>query len=290
MPPPEISPPAEGVFFVSSFNGVVMILNLKSIEENCEEFFNLYAIADEKARVMCKRKHIHTQEVAKNSLYIANALNLSKYDQNIAWTIGYLHDFARFGQAVVTQTFKDSEAYNHAHNGTKLLFQHGMIEGIIDNYDDISDEDKILMEKAIYHHGDLILPVDLTEREKLFCDIIREADKIDIFRAVVTTGYETMYGASKEEIAQTDISAEIESAFYNRATADYKKRKTPADFLLAHQALFFGLNMKAGKIKVIKDGYLKKMMDITFLNPKTQERYVKIKKCLEAEFEIGKET
>ena len=257
------------------------IFDKVSIENNCEEFFNLYAITDGKVRLMCERKIVHTREVAKNSLYLAKSLDFSEYDSDLAWAIGYLHDFARFGQAVLTQSFKDSDKYNHAFNGASLLFDYGMIEGIIENYDDICDEDKIVMKKAIYHHGDLTLPEGLTAREKLFCEIIREADKIDIFRAIISTGYEIMYGATKEEIAKTDISPEIEVAFYNYTTADYKKRRTLADFLLAHQCLFFGLTMKEGKRKAVEDGYLKKMTEIEFINPKTQERYLNMKKCLE---------
>ena len=263
---------------------MVSIFDKDEVKMNCDEFFTLYLDTEEKIRVMCERKFIHTQEVAKNSVYLAKKLNLDEYDVDLAFIIGYLHDFARFSQALLTQSFVDSDKYNHAYLGAKLLFQHNMIEDIIENYDNIPTEDKTVMEKAIYYHGDLTLPKNLTNREKIFCEIIREADKVDIFRAIVTTGYEKMYGATKEEIAKSDISEEIEAAFYKRATADYKKRKTKADFLLAHQALYFGLTMKAGKEKVIKDGYLKQLMDITFVNPKQQQKYLKMQKCLKAEF------
>ena len=265
------------------FYGDIMtsIFDKNEIKNNCDNFFTLYLDTEEKIRVMCERKFIHTQEVAKNSIYLAQKLNFDEYDSDLAFIIGYLHDFARFSQALLTQSFVDSDRYNHAYLGAELLFKHNMIGDIIENYDDISAEDKIVMEKAIYYHSDLTLPVNLTDREKLFCEIIREADKIDIFRAIVTTGYEKMYGATKEEIAKTNISKEIEAAFYKRTTADYKTRKTKADFLLAHQALYFGLTMKAGKEKVIKDGYLKQLTDITFVNLKEQQRYLKMQKCLE---------
>ena len=256
------------------------IFDKQAIKRNCEEFFDLYAVKDELVQRMCSRKITHTRDVAKNSLYLAEALHFNEYDETLAWVIGYLHDFARFGQAIITHTFKDSDRYNHAHIGAKLLFRYGMIEDIIGNYKDINAEDKIVMEKAVYHHGDLELPPDLTPREKLFCEIIRDADKIDIFKTIVTTGYEVMYGANREEVAKTDISPEIEEAFYNRKTVDYKKRKTLADFLLAHQALFFGLKLKAAKQKAIEDGFLQQLTEIEFANPKTEEKYFRMKKYL----------
>ena len=263
---------------------MISIFNKDEIKRNCDEFFTLYLDTEDKIRVMCERKFVHTQEVAKNSIYLAKKLNLDEYDVDLAFTIGYLHDFARFSQALLTQSFIDSDRYNHAHLGAELLFHHNMIGDIIENYDDIPSEDKIVMEKAIYYHGDLILPENLTDREKLFCEIIREADKIDIFRAIVTTGYEKMYSATKEEIAKTNISEEIEATFYKHTTADYTKRKTKADFLLSHQALYFGLNMKEAREKVIKDGYLKELMNIEFTNIKQQQKYLKMQKCLKAEF------
>jgi len=93
-----------------------------------------------------------------------------------------------------------------------------------------------------------------------------------------------MYSATKEEIAKTNISEEIEATFYKHTTADYTKRKTKADFLLSHQALYFGLNMKEAREKVIKDGYLKELMNIEFTNIKQQQKYLKMQKCLKAEF------
>ena len=89
-----------------------------------------------------------------------------------------------------------------------------------------------------------------------------------------------MYGANKEEIAKTDISLEIEEAFYNKKTANYKKRKTLADFLLSHQALFFGLKLKVAKQKAIKDGFLQQLTEIEFLNPETEEKYLRMKKSI----------
>ena len=256
------------------------IFKKRQIKKNCEDFFSLYNMTTGDIGAMCKRKITHSREVAKNSTYLAKKLKLSEYDVTLAWIIGYLHDFARFGQAIITRTFKDSDRYNHAHIGAHLLFRRGMIADIILNYDEIPSKDKIVMRKAIYHHGDLNLPDNLTEREILFCDIVREADKIDIFRAIATAGYKEMYGADKAEIAKTDISPEIEAAFYNHTTADYTKRKTLADFLLAHQALFFGLKMPASKRKVLKDGYFNKMFNIKFSNAETEEKYQRMRQCL----------
>ena len=161
------------------------VFDKQAIKRNCEEYFDLYTVKDERVQRMCDRKITHTRDVAQNSLYLAEALHFNEYDETLAWVIGYLHDFARFGQAI-----------------------------------------------------------------------------------------------DKEEVAKTDISPEIEEAFYNRKTVDYKKRKTLADFLLAHQALFFGLKLKVAKQKAIEDGFLQQLTEIEFANPKTEEKYFRMKKYL----------
>ena len=218
------------------------VFNKEEIKQNCDEFFSLYDVTKEHVREMCEIKKTHTQAVADNSVYIAKNLGLSEYDCDLAWVIGELHDFARFGQAVVTKTFRDDDRYNHAKFGARLLFNHRMINDIISNYEEINDEDKIVMEKAVHYHSDFKLPDDLTEREKLFCDIIREADQIDIFRTIATSTFETIYACSKEEmLSSPDISDEILAAFPRHELADFSKRKTLADYRLAHIAICFGL-------------------------------------------------
>ena len=257
------------------------IFDKDEIKRNCDDFFSLYDVTKARTYDMCKAKLIHTNAVAANCIHIAQYLGLNEYDCDLAWIIGELHDFARFGQAVVTQTFRDSDRYNHAKFGARLLFKHGMIEDIISNSDEICDEDKRVMEKAIYHHSDLKLPDDLTERERLFCEIIREADQIDIFRTIATSGWETIYGHGRDEILATDISDAILAAFPKHELADYSKRVTNADYHLAHIALCFGLKSVAAKQRAIQQGYLQQLMDIEFHDSTVQEKYLRAKRCVE---------
>ena len=252
--------------------------DMDAIKRNCEEFFSLYNVTKAGTLEMCRRKMDHTQHVADNCMYIATHMGLNEYDCALAWTIGELHDFARFGQAVATRTFVDSDRFNHARLGARLLFTHRMIDDIIPNYDEISDSDKIAMEKAVYYHSDYSLPEGLTERERLFCVIIRDADKTDIFRTCSTGSWESLCnGYSKEEIFSSDISPEFVAAFREHRTADYKKRVLPADFHIAHIALCFGLETSAARRLTVEQGYLLRLMDYEFTRPDVQKKYEAMK-------------
>ena len=252
-----------------------------TIRKNCDDFYSLYNVTKGDVYQMCELKKIHTEQVAKNCLKIAKNMGLNDYDCDLAWVIGELHDFARFGQAVVTQSLDDSDRFNHARLGARILFTHHLADDIIPDFEKMDDVDKSVLEKAVFHHSDYELPEGLSEREELFCKIIREADQLDIFRTIVESGYEINYGCSLEELLKTDISEEIESAFYRHALADYSKRVTPADYHMAHIALCFGLNDRSARQRALEQGYLKKMMDIEFSDPYVQRRYVGMKKEVE---------
>ena len=263
------------------------IFNREEIKKNCDEFYSLYEVTEGRVYEMCQAKMIHTQAVAANCVFIARHLGLSEYDCDLAWVIGELHDFARFGQAMVTKSFRDTAQYNHAKFGARLLFVHGMIDDIILNYEQVCAEDKLVMEKAVSHHSDWKLPDDLTPRQNLFCRIIREADQIDIFRTIATSTFETIYGCSKEEmLASADISDGILAAFPRHELADYAKRITLADFRLAHIALAFGLKTPAAKELTIEQGHLRQLMDMEFDRPKVQEKFLMAKQCVEEFFRL----
>ena len=253
------------------------IFDRKEIESRCEEFFSLYDVTHGRIYDMCQAKVIHTRAVAANCLEIAENLGMDEYNRDLAWIIGELHDFSRFGQAVVTKNYRDSDLFNHARLGARILFVHRMAEDIIPNFDRISAEDQRVLEKAVYHHSDYRLPDTLTEREKTFCKIIREADQLDIFRTIVESGWETIYGCGREEILASEISDAIAEAFFRRQLADYAKRSTPADYHLAHIALCFGLESKAARKRALEQGYLQQMMELTFSRPEVQEKYIRLK-------------
>ena len=245
------------------------------IRKQCDDFFSMYNVTKEETREMCVRKRVHTHAVAENSRQIAGAWGLNEYDRDMAWVIGELHDFARFGQAVVTGTFRDSNQYDHAAMAVRLLFKHGMIEDIIPGYHDISEEDRLVMEKAVYYHSVLRLPDNLSKREKIFCDIIREADRVDIFRIVVESGWETIYGCSRETVFSSAISEEVFSAFEKHELVDYARRRTKADYYMGHIALCFGLKTKAAMELAATQGYIRSLLEAEFSDPDVQREFDK---------------
>ena len=142
------------------------IFDIEAIRKQCEEFFDLYSVTSGRTAKMCEAKIIHTRAVASHCSHIAENLGMDEYDRDLAWIIGELHDFARFGQAVVTKSFRDTDRFNHAKLGARILFDHHLVDDIIFNFNELSEEDQRVMKKAVYHHSDLYLPEDLTDRSQ----------------------------------------------------------------------------------------------------------------------------
>ena len=211
-------------------------------------------------------KYKHTGKVAENCERIAKSLNLSEQDIDLAWEIGMLHDIGRFEQLRRFDTFIDTESIDHAEFGADLLFKDGLIE----KFDD-EKENYELLEKAVRLHSLYRLPDDLSERELLFCQVIRDADKIDIYRANYETGLHVIYHVTKEELLNSEITPEVYQVFCEERAIPRNIRKTIADNLVGHIALTFELVYPESKSMAIEQGYLKKLLETEFVNPETIE-------------------
>ena len=211
-------------------------------------------------------KYEHTLHVAENCDAIARSLNLSKEDQDIAWESGVLHDIGRFRQIEKYHTFIDSISVDHAELSADILF----VEGMIREFDEDPANDALL-EKAIRLHNKYELPEDLTDRERLFCQIIRDADKVDIFRVNARIGMDNVYKVPMEEIRESMVTKEVYEVFCSRRTIPRTLTKTIGDHLIGHCALTWELVYPMSRQLVRKQGYLEELLDFPTKNPQMKK-------------------
>lgn len=216
-------------------------------------------------------KYVHTKKVAENCECIARSLHLSEEDIEIAWEIGMLHDIGRFEQLRRFNTFNDSISIDHAQFGADLLFK----EGLIRQFDPEVKNDG-LIEKAVRYHSLYRIPESVSERELLFSQIIRDADKVDIYRANYETGVHVVYHVTEEELKSSRISPEVYAVFLEKRAIPREIRKTVADSLVGHAALSFELVYPKSVELADSQGYLWKLLETEFTDPET----VKIMKCI----------
>lgn len=254
--------------------------------------FDAYTAAYDLSDVKIRLKYDHTHYVATISEQIATRLGLSEEDVELAWEIGMLHDIGRFEQLRRYNTFSDVDSIDHAEFGADLLFSEGLLERFEDEIrEEYADEASILkqkerlviIEKAIRNHNKYRLPDNLTERELLFCKIIRDADKIDIFRVNVMIPQAEIYNSTEEEIRTADISEEVLAAVLEGHAVERHLHQTVVDHIVGHLALAFELEFPISRELLKSQGYYEKLMKLETNNPRTKEGFEKICEFVKAQ-------
>ena len=214
------------------------------------EYVKKYDI--ENGKVALKVKHIY--KVAEVSKEIAIKNNFNSEEQKLAELIGLLHDIGRFDQIKIYNTFVDCKSENHAVLGVKVLFEQGLIREFVkdDKYDEI-------IKTAILNHNKGRIDEGLDENTLKFCKVIRDADKVDIFRVLLNEDFKDAY--EKEDLSNETITDEIYNEFMNNHYIVYKNRETVADIMVSHIAYVFDFNYKFCLEKIRNEKYIEKLIE-----------------------------
>lgn len=242
------------------------ISNLKVDRQRVIDTFAAYVKNYDDTDSKVRLKIEHTYRVAGLCQVIAQSIGLTGSDLDIAWLTGMLHDVGRFEQLRRYNTFYDSLSVNHAHLGCEILFQDGKLR---DYLEDTSEDE--LIYKAVFHHSDYRIP-EYDERTTMYCNILRDADKIDILKVNCDFPLEEIYNATTEEIEYGDITDEVMEAYAEEHTVLRDLKKTAVDNVVGHISLVFELVYPESVRQAKKQGYLDKMLAFTSKNPKTNEK------------------
>ncbi len=122
-------------------------------------------------------KREHTKRVCAEALTLGRALDLCAADLHLVEIIALFHDVGRFEQYAQYQTFRDQDSINHAELGVKILQDNQVLKQMDDTVQD-------LIFRVIGYHNRQSLPEGEDERCLLFTKLLRDADKLDIWRVV----------------------------------------------------------------------------------------------------------
>lgn len=208
------------------------MIDLEKAKQAFAAYVRQYDITDEQIQLKIK----HTYEVMHYSERIANDLALSDEQVKLASLIGLLHDIGRFEQIKRYHTFIDRDSVNHAMLGVEILKTHNFIRNFVEEgYDDI-------VLTAIANHNKFRIDENLSGDVLMQAKIIRDADKIDIFRVNSAHSCETLFMCSEDEMMDTKITEEVFDDFMKHTSILSEKRKTPGDILVSHVALVYDFN------------------------------------------------
>jgi putative nucleotidyltransferase with HDIG domain len=267
-----------------------MIVDRDRVKSKFAEYTAHYDIEDTKVRLKVE----HTYRVAELAEKIARSLDLNEGDVDIAWLLGMLHDIGRFEQLRRFNTFIDSKSINHAKLSADLLFGSQCPQDMSDEEDSSSgdgysisirdfidsDEEDSVIEKAIRLHNVFILPSDLSERELLFCNLLRDADKIDILKVNCDIPREEIYDKPVSVIVKESISPLVYEDAISCRNVDRKNVVTVVDSLVTQISFVYGLVFPESYRLTADQGYLDKLLDFKSENRDTNEKMLEIRNAV----------
>lgn len=243
------------------------MIDLKKAKQVFEQYTANYDINDDKVVL----KINHTYRVMQRCLEIAQSLNLDDENIKLAGLIGLLHDIGRFEQLKRYQSFIDNQTIDHALLGVEILFEQGLIDQFV-----IDEKYYPLIKTAVFNHNKYEIESGLDQQSYLHCQIIRDGDKIDIFKTGLLESFDAFLGVSKEILENDIISEDIFETFMQEKTILSINRKTDLDRWVSFLALIFGLEFDYSYQYVNKHQYLKRL--IKKLDYKNLDSQIKMKK------------
>jgi len=218
-----------------------------------------------------KLKEVHSRQTCRQMRYLTEQLKLQENPGRIAEAIALLHDVGRFPQFTRYRTFNDTRSVPHAELSIEVLAEKNVLAGI-------DAKEKDIIEKAIKLHGTIELPANLDGEHLLYCRLIRDADKLDIYR-VVLENYRAYrddprtYRLEQELPDEPRCSADVVEGVAAGQRVDYRKLKVWNDMKILQLGWVFDMNFGATLRRVREEGYLEEILE--FLPDSEDVRRVK---------------
>lgn len=254
-------------------------LTLLRLKSWFEQYIQQFESDDASIQTNIELKKQHTRNVCVEILDIANSLELNRHDIYLAEAIALLHDAGRFEQYARYRTFDDAKSENHAMLGGRILSREGALA-------DIDWEPRKLILDVVCYHNCAELPLDIGERCTFFLKLLRDADKVDIWR-VVTEYYRR--SASKPnssiELNLPDtpaVSDKIVDDLLAGRIARTKDMRTLSDFKLLQMGWVFDLNFPRAFEIAAKRHFLDKIRNALPDSDIVTQVYTKVKAHLHA--------
>jgi hypothetical protein len=203
-------------------------------------------------------KEHHTRNTCREVREIVRSLGLSENEQLIAETVGLFHDLGRFEQFRDYRTFADAKSVNHACHSAHLVTKFNLLK-------DLPAVEQDLITSAIRLHNVKNLPTDLAPDVLLYARIIRDADKMDIYR-VFHHYYDLLRTDPDGVKANLDLSVTSEytpavlAALNERRSIDYSSLRTSTDMTLLHLQWVYDIYFVASIKRIKHSGHLAELI------------------------------
>lgn len=250
---------------------------LNEMHKWMNEYMKSFYSADAEVQQGILIKEKHTGYVTANCIELAKDLNFSEHDAEIAEIIGLFHDVGRFRQYSLYKTFNDADSEDHADLGITVIEE-------LDFFKKIPAADYEIVKFAIQQHNKKNVAATDDERKILFAKVIRDADKLDIYR--VLEPFLAQENADKmpkfiKGKARADVSPDFVENFITGKQADYRKIRTNGDRKIVRLMWIYDINFAWTMKKIVERGYIEKIVQNLPQDEKIAEGVKKLRNYVE---------
>ncbi len=228
---------------------------------NLKQWFSRYCRSfdseNEEERKAFALKELHTLNVAANMLSIARAVLQNKNKVLLAETIGLLHDIGRFPQYAQYRTFRDSDSINHGRLGADVIEEQKVLAALP------PDEQELILD-AVRFHNAYAIPDGLDPDKKFFLRMVRDADKLDIWR--IFAEYYEKDPSERESVAglglpdRPEYSDNVLACLSEKRSSRLSDLKTLHDFGIMQLTWGYDLNFPVSFRLALERGHIDRII------------------------------
>lgn len=214
-----------------------------------------------------KIRYDHIMLTRKAMVYLCQELNLSAQQCLLGDVIALLHDIGRFEQFSQYRTFSDHNSVNHGCLGVRILANTRILS-------QLSDSVQKTITSAIQWHNARGIPHTMSGEELLFTKLIRDADKIDIYRCSVDhfrrIKHDPAGGHLELEVSDAPhCSDALVTALLQGQQVDYSQLQTYHDLQLMQLGWIYDINFVASLKHIHEKQHLNDLIDFLPTGPVT---------------------
>jgi HD superfamily phosphodiesterase len=222
---------------------------LQAVRRHFIEYANSYIERAGDMQHMMELKREHCAFVARNCRELAESSGWSLDDVNTAEALGLLHDVGRFPQLEEYGTFMDANSINHGERGWQAIRESALL-------DEVEEELRDALLNSVRHHNARTVPADLPEPHIRWVNLVRDADRLDIYRVVL----DAIVNEKLEEHPEIglglsldgDPCPELIEKIIQRDAPCYTDLKCFADFVLLILSWLYHMNYPAA-LKLVRE-------------------------------------
>lgn len=252
--------------------------NMKELIRLSTDWFNKYyetftELSENHQRIFEIKKE-HSLRVADIALLLSDKLEWADDDKKLTFLIGILHDIGRFSQMLEFNTFSDEKSVDHAERAITVIKESGLLETL-----NISNKEPVFA--AILNHNKFKIQDGLTGQQLLHSKLIRDADKLDIYR-VLADYYSKRNGDINHTLTWelqkgTVVSPAVAKEILSGKMVSKKNLVSEIDVKIMQLSWVYDLNFRPTFEYLMKHRYLENVYNSMPKNDLVIEIYRKIK-------------